>query len=408
MAESGRPSPNVPFRTACDPCSTAKVRCDKKHPTCDRCIQIKQPCSYSESRKHGRQLWRKKLALERATAASKTTTDAQPLVKQVYPAPPITSPGKPGRNPSLVSSSVPLMSDQTWESLFDHEQHEPGDPTALLPVWSSGDGFTNETDIDPFSTWDVANSLPSAFLSGDDLHVHMATHGDAVPRTIVFEEEPPLTPTTSNLHDCEARAITILGSLQHGEMHQGLTSCSVDPTNVYADLNLTPNFDRVLAINKAALGGWSKLMRCSCAQCPHLILLYVSILSKMLFWYRVAVMDKHATASGDSSPSRGSDTTGPSPEEAPSIDRFGVRPTVIQVGTLSLDNEDQAELRRILLLRELHRTRKAIDEFINVDRAAMEEKVRCTVQWSLTGISRVREELQDLIEQVKQIRLREW
>jgi hypothetical protein len=227
-----------------------------------------------------------------------------------------------------------------------------------------------------------------------------------------FMDELDSTSATKSTHDCEARAIYILSSMQHGEMHQGLMSCSTDPAHPYPDLDLTPSFDRVLSINKAALNGWSKLMKCSCAQCPHLILIYVSILSKMLFWYRIAAREKHPTLGGtgesddSTSKSDGNTTTKSSSKEAPTIDKFGVHPTTIKIGMLNLDAEDEANLRRALLLRELNRMEQAIHEFMNVDRKSIEENagesVRRTVQWSLAGIPPLIEELQDVIQIVKQ------
>ncbi|KAI0453334.1 hypothetical protein F5B21DRAFT_286679 [Xylaria acuta] len=104
------------------------------------------------------------------------------------------------------------------------------------------------------------------------------------------EEQSP-TLNTASTHDCEAQAIAILRSIQHGEMYEGATSCSINPI-LYAALNFRPRFDRVLATNKATLNGCARLMKFSCALCPHKILLHVSILSKVLFWYRVAATEK--------------------------------------------------------------------------------------------------------------------
>ncbi|KAI0378561.1 hypothetical protein F5Y04DRAFT_147212 [Hypomontagnella monticulosa] len=378
---------NIRLRTACDPCSEAKVRCDKKHPICDRCLLIKRPCSYSESRKHGKQSWRRRLAREQTKMATGVEAGVQSLT------------------PLIASPSVPVAGSQASESLLNFGQYGSLD-AAILSSWPSGDSFSADIDIGDFATWDVAD-LPSP--KEDCIPTQRPSFRDNNPR--ISGPVKDQTPTsTINTHDCEAQAISILSSMQHGEVHRGLTSCSTDPIYGYANLDLTPGFDRVLAINKAALHGWSKLMRCSCAQCPHLILLYVSILSKMLFWYRIAAEEKLPLPGDAGNDARNSDgtNTDSSQGEAPSIDRFRVRPTTIQVGTFGLDAEDQAHLRRIVLLRELRRTEKAIDELMNVDRTDTEEYaddiVRRNVQWSLSGVSRLREELQDVIQRVKQIR----
>ncbi|KAI5855059.1 hypothetical protein GGS23DRAFT_445724 [Durotheca rogersii] len=400
------PSQNVHFRTACDPCSTAKVRCDKTHPSCNRCLQIKAPCSYSKSRKHGKQSWRKKPAYDQAKAGASTAPEDRPLVTAKTIASATTSPGHTGWSP-LPSGSMaaPSLEVPNGQYAFPHN-------TALLS-WAFGDGLSGDMDVDAFASWDVADLSSSALQGTDGLSVPGLTHSEASPGTSGSAEVPsPEFNPANSTHDCEARAISILRSMQHGQLQQGATSCSSDPTR-YADLNLTPRFDHVLATNKAALNGWSRLMECTCAQCPHLILLYVSILSKMLFWYRIAASEKtpflEDGGAGDNDPTGGSNATNTSsPQDPPTVDQFGVQPTVIQVGMLPLDAEDQASLRRVLLLRELRRTERAIDELMTVDRTGVDEHadefVRRAVQWSLSGISRIREELQDLIQKVVQIR----
>ncbi|KAL2867772.1 uncharacterized protein BJX67DRAFT_352226 [Aspergillus lucknowensis] len=266
MPGTGSQKPqSVRLRTACDPCSTAKVRCDKKHPACGRCFQAGLGCSYSQSRKHGRQPWRKRLA------HGLQQVDNRPPPAPIKPAPqPL---GLPGQTPS-----IPWIEEQGWGSLLDYDQNEP---VPILASFGAGVG-ADDVNFDGFMNWDTTN-LPSL-----------------TPALESLQESSSPGPNTST-HDCEARAISILSSLQHGRMRRGLMSCSTDPAHVYADLELTPTFDRVLAVNRAALDGWSKLMRCSCARCPHLIFLYVSILSKMLFWYRVAAMgERHSAESTDS------------------------------------------------------------------------------------------------------------
>ncbi|QKX54776.1 uncharacterized protein TRUGW13939_01865 [Talaromyces rugulosus] len=285
------------------------------------------------------------------------------------------------------------------------QQHE----TANLPLsWPSSDVFNANIDISGFTNWDVMDLAPTTTSPP----IQASTHRNTTPRRSELMDGLDPISDTRITHDCEARAISILSSMQHGEMRQGLMSCSTDPAHAYADLDLTPSFDRVLSINKAALNSWSKLMKCSCAQCPHLILIYVSILSKMLFWYRIAAIEKRPTLGGGTESddsTQNSDIniiTRSSSKEAPTVDKFSVHPTTIQIGMLSLDAEDEANLRRALLLRELHRTEHAIHEFMNVDRRNIEknadEAVQRTVQWSLAGIPQLIEELQDVIQTVKQ------
>ncbi|KAI1738246.1 hypothetical protein F4680DRAFT_426563 [Xylaria scruposa] len=386
------------FRTACDPCSSAKVRCDKKHPACDRCVQFKLQCSYSHSRRHGRRSWRKivpdgpmKRAINTAIGdrVSVTTSPLTPAIASLSPA-----------NPLLVSPSVPLMIGQGRDSLLNYEQQGVDETSALPSSWLPEDGFGTGIDVGLYSGWNIANLSPPP-LEPDTIPALEPSHH--IP-TSIEGQSPPLV--TTSTHDCEAQAISILRSMQHGEMYEGATSCSSNPIR-YAGLNLRPSFDRVLATNKAALNGCARLMKCSCALCPHIILLHVSILSKMLFWYRIAAAEKRSSSESTKS---GIDANNASqfPEDPPSPGKFSVSPTGIRVGILDLDAEDEYDLRLVLLLRDLRKTENAIDELMNVDRTALDESgddiLKSSVQWSLGGIARVKEELQDLIKKIEQAR----
>lgn len=287
--------------------------------------------------------------------------------------------------PAKPSAPITVADQNGWESFLAGSSEPLSEPTWELFAQP-------HSDTDPLSSWPSDDVLNTGELDNWAL---------AVPTSDLSTEPSPSSTTNSSTHNCEAEAISILNSMQHGEMYQGLTSCSTDPAQAYATLILSPSFDRVLAVNKAAREGWNKLVRCSCALCPHLLLLYTSILSKMLFWYRIAATEKleddGASSSGGSRYSS---------DEAPTVDRFSVRPTAVQVGILSLDAEDQAHMRRVLLLRELRTTAKAIDDLLAVDRTSLEnadEFIRTGVQWALKGISRHRDELQSIIQTVRQM-----
>ncbi|RWA05549.1 hypothetical protein EKO27_g9557 [Xylaria grammica] len=408
MAGGGQ-AQNVHFRTACDPCSAAKVRCDKKHPACDRCVQFKLQCSYSHSRRHGRRSLRKKLAWEKMKIASTAIGDPALVNPPTLIAPAGTLPGPTGWNLSVPSPPAPFIGSQDSRPPWDCGEAEIDDTSTLFPSWPFGAGSGPGIDVDSFARWDMPDlSPPSPRLhSPEPPEPPETAHGDTARSAPIPIERQYTTPITISTHDCEAQAISILHSMQHGEMQEGATSCSTNPVR-YAELNLRPSFDRVLATNKAALNGCARLMKCSCALCPHIILLHVSILSKVLFWYRIAATDKTSpsqnTESGTGDQENTARTTSQSPEEPPTPDQFSVSPTGIQIGVLSLDAGDESELRRVILLQELRRTENVIDELMNVDRTALDENgddvVRSSVQWSLGGISRVREELRNVMEKI--------
>ncbi|OAA39378.1 Zn(2)-C6 fungal-type DNA-binding domain protein [Metarhizium rileyi] len=55
LRKSRRPGvPRIKFRSSCDLCTEAKVRCDKQHPQCGRCVRIGSSCHYSVSMRSGK------------------------------------------------------------------------------------------------------------------------------------------------------------------------------------------------------------------------------------------------------------------------------------------------------------------------------------------------------------------
>jgi hypothetical protein len=293
----------------------------------------------------------------------------------------------------LPTPTGSLAKNQTPESLLNPLEDQ--DISALISTWPMNAGADDNWEASGIST-----CVPSAVDIGAD-----AVQGaDAAIDDGDFDAPSPISSTTTE-HDCEAQAIVILHSLQHAEVHSGATSCSTDPMR-YTKVNLKPDFDRVLSINRAALNGWGELMKCSCTQCPHLILLYVSVLSKIVFWYRVAGTQEEGSTSVKEA--NGSSNTGrfANLREAPTLDRFAVRPTDVQVGSLSLDAGDQSDMRRALLLRELRRTELAINDLMSVDRTVADEDggdvLRRAVEWSVSGLSGVKDELQAVIRKVEQ------
>lgn len=342
-----------------------------------------------------------------------------------------------GRGRLLPRPSAPSLLDPSLDSLLGYQQQQQElNGTSDLILWPFESDCHPEMDVNSYPTMDMTN-LSSNPLESNIFPIPGLTQSETTaqessssssssPLSSSNSSSTTATATTAtSTHDCEAQAISILRSMQHGEMYEGTTSCSTNPAQ-YAALNLRPGFDRVLATNKAALDGCARLMQCSCALCPHIILLHVSVLSKMLFWYRIAAIEeeegedkgkedrasKDGTMPRDTNNNNDNGSNGPritttqyTPQDPPSPGRFGVSPTGIQVGMLQLDAEGESDVRRALLLRELRRAETVIDELINVDRTALDEGgdelVRSSVQWSLGGIERVREELRGVMGKIQ-------
>ncbi|PVH92742.1 hypothetical protein DM02DRAFT_619751 [Periconia macrospinosa] len=401
---------NVRLRQSCDRCSSAKVRCDKKQPACERCINNQLQCSYSESRRHGKQSWQKRVNCERmkaAAAASATTVTT-----------------------TMTAAMNTPTSMSTGENIWDSSGHDYTinrsttgrvgsiDVLDATQLWAPNDDFMTDFDINNFTDPPllVSTAYELSALTYPVTGVSLAetlTTGEGLETTVTSS----LLPTT-RIHDCEADAISVLRSLHHTSAPdvtpQPGTSSHSNSGSDTADL--APTFDKALTANRAALNGWSELMKCPCARCPHLTFLYVSILSKIIFWYRVAASENiplsgtTRTSTSGSSNSVSSSSNNSTMQNAslpvpPRVGDFGIRPTVVQVGMLDLDHEDQASVRRIVLLRELRRVEKAIDDIAKVDHTIADddadEAAYRAVERSTVAISGIREELQELIQKVR-------
>ncbi|VUC35876.1 unnamed protein product [Clonostachys rosea] len=289
--------------------------------------------------------------------------------------------------------------------LFDNEQQRAVTSSVLSPSWPV-DQYLTTMGVTPTLNWNGADlTLPEPSSSGE--LYSLSDLGQEEPSaTTSSGVQTPSSESSSrkSTHDCEAQAISILRLLQNNEMSEGATSCT---TTSYDDLNLSPSFDRVLATNKLALNSWKRLMECNCSQCPHLILLYVAVLSKMLFWYHI-ISEKSLFPEATGRESGGDSSNCDSPKDSPpKIGEFDVRPTKVQVGLLDIDPEDQAIMRRAVLLRELRAMEQAISEFSDgSDPAGSGAEPHYIVQrakkWSLTGIPFIKEELDTVIQKVEQ------
>lgn len=269
MAENNQ-QPTVHLRTACDTCSEAKVKCDKKHPACKRCLEVNATCTYSKSRKHGKQTWRKKAHHDRgaqiATTAAAATTEAigdssQSIVASSVPI--MALPGQLGWNAILNGPSGPAMDNPSLDSILDNQLHGSSDVSAIASTWSFDSSDFNAAAS--FANWDMTETFaPLANSAADTGSIPQPSPQDSHEAAKSVPNGPPTsfaTPDTSSAHDCEARAIAILSSMQHGQLGRGAATCSTQLTSFNA-LNLRPRFDSVIATNRSALEGWTKLSEC--------------------------------------------------------------------------------------------------------------------------------------------------
>jgi hypothetical protein len=178
-------------------------------------------------------------------------------------------------------------------------------------------------------------------------------------------------------HSCYNLAYSTLESLQC-RTSQGTQGPM--PSNIELK-----SLDSVLSTTKSAVQNVVQLLACPCSSDPHLAMLYSSIASKILAWYQIAAglkdvsthppaLDACSTPSLSSSTwsspalsssSAFSDFSSPLPTPSPTNTTFNIKPQPLKIGLFEFDAEDQENLRRQVVLKELKKSGAMIDALAN-------------------------------------------
>ncbi|KAF1970609.1 hypothetical protein BU23DRAFT_600747 [Bimuria novae-zelandiae CBS 107.79] len=370
VGASGKGS--VKLRSSCDACSTAKVK------------------------RHGKQSWARRVAEQHQRYLESTTYSptSQPSATensflQYYPqsvAPgtfaipsvisPITPTGSMGNlalgNNAVVSPSTDQCSN--FGDNFTFPNLWPSVNTSVAPVFSPSPASTSTATISEAST---SPQLGQAF-------------------------QP-------QVHDCEAKALATLHSLYHS------TPVSPQPGK---PIQNTPSLDRILHENRNALSTVRQLMQCPCAHQPHNALLYMAIVSKTLFWYRLAVNLSFRTAT------QVSEIRSPSSPQAHSVSYLAPNPhmsgitdgvasdqatdppksNTIQFGTFDLEEEEEAILVRNIVVTEVKKAGRLVGSMrgggTRMNIAEGHERARIDEPWYIAGGEKLEKEVQDTLRAV--------
>ncbi|KAG4255278.1 hypothetical protein FPRO04_03811 [Fusarium proliferatum] len=332
MSETRSAKP-VRLRLACDACTTAKVRCSRTHP-CERCEDNGQAkeCCYSASRRHGKRARQRKSAQD-----------------------------------SNGGSSLTTQFTNAWD---DYSTYSAGD-LEMLDSWASRsvdvtvdfDDGNGISWVDPWKSLGFVSDTTASQSSG------MVSPDLSLSTEPMLSIKPP-EPTAMHSHDCEALALKVLRSLQCNT-NTDQSICKSSPIPQKQPFS-TPSIDTVLSVNKAALTNLIPLLKCHCARNPHIAMLHSAILSKVIFWYRVAVTARYPA------------------------DGVELRPMKIQLGMLDLDDEDQATLQRTVVLRELRKAKKVMETFDSFAGGG-----DGGLNWHVVAVRNMREELQGIIQKIK-------
>jgi hypothetical protein len=363
----------IKLRSSCDSCAIAKVRCDKQQPICERCQKSRFTCSYGLSRRHGKQSWLKRLAEQRVhqarvTPVMSTVSNGPAIAVDLMPGAKDPNHGPPTLTlstnfdrqpcPSINEEQVCRMNtEQSVVPYFDALNDAPVDSLSHLTSVDAGLEFAG--DIRPPERFDTDE--------GVNLDVPGATNGAPF-----FQEQDSMGDSTratifrTSIHDCEAKAMAALYSLHY---------CTVLRTDIPTESSrklgtITSHMiplDKILFCNRKAIRTLQALLDCPCAYQPHLALLYATIISKVMYWYRLAFASQDPSRSSsnldDLQDSNGtfvetSLTSTDSSLHCGPTSR-AVKSAAVQIGGFELEGPEQRQLTRSILAMEV-RNLKAV------------------------------------------------
>lgn len=340
MRNNPTPPRLTKLRSSCDGCGAAKLKCDRSQPQCGRCCSLGMHCVYSVSRKMGKPPRGRLQNLTQPTIGNKSCV-------------------QDSCNSGIGTSADPAFSPSVqkmpaWTTAYPNSPLDAGDVTINMQGVSS---------LFDFTTFDFADDR---LFSPEPPVKNLQLATDETP---YFDGEQIIS-TSSRDHDCYREAHEIFGSLSFQNMHPILATPG-SSTNPYASLSKCVPLDQILSVNRKSSDQLSHLLRCPCAQSPHLVLLYASIISRILVLYEQAVRQNSLTPeykteplicppmSWSSTPLDMGDNYTPLAGGS----ALTVAPTQMAMGSFDIDDQMQAVLQIQLVLSEIRRMGAVVDLF---------------------------------------------
>ncbi|KAI8631120.1 hypothetical protein F5Y19DRAFT_22438 [Xylariaceae sp. FL1651] len=305
------------LRSSCDACGQAKTKCDRSRPTCSRCLSQGIKCVYGVSRKTGKPPRRPP-----PTASPRGPVTTGPNVDLIF---------SRAKSALAKNSDFPI-SDLGFEAQF------PFDSLGELPTLGVLTPNSSDQDTAGWQYGTAEKSVESSSPPGATADATASRHSCAQESKDIMRVLYCANPSTPISDGVPARILD-LGSV------------------------LTRSRDIVPRLEL--------LMRCPCARAPHMAMLYASIMSRMLLWYRQAAWTGAAHT-----------TDPPAQEPTPALSsRSVLEPSAaidngsgvsvlampVTVGTFQTDDRNlQTALTNCLLLSELRKVGGLIEMFASI------------------------------------------
>ncbi|KAL8747706.1 MAG: hypothetical protein Q9190_000447 [Brigantiaea leucoxantha] len=360
------------LRDSCHACAISKVKCNKEKPKCARCAKKGMACQYHVTKRAGRK---------------HETRPRDPInATQIMPESNLPSTSEAGlsASPNFFQPSL-------------HQQRNPSSFPDLLPnLLSSADPTSTPTPTSFGADFEDIFGTPISFTFPDpsssdmlsqphddsrDIHsglldVNGATRLAVSDNAFMGIDEAIAEYTTPHQNSqsstnggpqtfqaCHAQSpcCCLVSALSHFKQlfPNAPPACTVSSEqgrdNVVENVQ---TIQSVIADNQQALEAISNMLQCPCSQDGYVLAIMSLIVFKVLGWYAAAVRDVPASGDGQS-PSKPfpTDRHNSSSYHSEQVLHF---PTV--VGKYCIDGEDQGRMAAQLVLSELHRVQRLLNQ----------------------------------------------
>lgn len=217
----------------------------------------------------------------------------------------------------------------------------------FIPDFSVGFSDDSVTDLPTISSTSSAQfhptSSPPRPVSLSVLEAYLSSR-PAGPES----DQGPGARNSSNDHECLPKLHEILESLLVPHQH------TLPSTVLSEGLAQVVPLDLILQLNRQATENLLSLATCPCAKLPHVTLLYASIISQILAWYRQAAGGSHNMPSqrtGASTTCAETDPTFHIPGAvSPQSTEIKVSQSRVAIGTFDVDDQHLQKAMKIHLL----------------------------------------------------------
>lgn len=368
------------LRDSCRACASSKLKCYKEKPTCSRCAKRGLICEYVVTKRGGRKQESQSSINDSNTATSSSpsssSSTATATMKATQPLPSLSnwfaldaaiSSGDSLPSPAQVFPSPRPTTSSASSTFF---------PGLSSPMDQSGSSaFTDlTTDLDDFSASPISFSVPDMsdtdflgsrfFSTGVDngsngpasLFDTFPGSEDAVSE--LFGLSNPRSPpnshafSTSDAHSyqgsrptespcfCLIRALGLMKQL----FPSPSTACTTSAIPGLDKSTTLPTIQAVIAKNEHTIEAVSTMLQCSCSEDGYLLAIMSLIIFKVLGWYAAAA--RQTPSVGDGNDSHSEQVILGSPV----------------VGSYRLDGEDLTRMAAQLVLSELHRVQRLVNQ----------------------------------------------